>query len=111
MKSMALVQWLNRTEIVLYLFLFKFHSCVCLCVFGSLTVDIEVDCSTQVSIQVIEICGCALVHTGICALDRFQNQETILTSDDFVLKVEGWRLVERDMNEDWVRVRNIILFL
>lgn len=58
-------------------------------VFSSLTVDIEGDTSCQVSIQVIEICGRARVHTTGCALDRFQHQKTTLTNDGFSLKVEG----------------------
>lgn len=60
-----------------------------MCVFGSLTVDSEVDGSTQVSIQVIEIYGCARVHTSICALDRFQHQNTVVTRDGSFLEVEG----------------------
>ena len=60
-----------------------------MCGFGSLTVDSEVNGSTQVSIQVVEVCGGARVHTGVCALDGFQRQETTLTCDGFSLKVEG----------------------
>lgn len=62
--------------------------CVCVCVFSSLTVDSEADGSTQVSFHVIEIYGRALVHAFVCALDRFQRQETTLTADGLFLKVE-----------------------
>lgn len=61
----------------------------CVCVFGSLTVDDEGDSSTQISIQVIEICGRALVHTGVRALDGLQDQHTTLTADGFILKGEA----------------------
>lgn len=54
-----------------------------------LTVDIEVDCSTQVSLQVVKIDGCAHVDARVCALDRFHHQDTILTDDGVSLQVEG----------------------
>lgn len=66
---------------------------MCVSIFGSLTVDSEGDGSTQVSFQVVEICGCALVHAVVSALDRFQNQETTLTTDGFVLKIE-WQVLQ-----------------
>lgn len=66
---------------------------VCVSIFGSLTVDSEGDGSTQVSFQIVEICGCALVHAVVSALDRFQNQETTLTTDGFVLNIE-WQVLQ-----------------
>ena len=59
------------------------------CVLGSLTVDDEGDSSTQISIQVIEICGRALVHTGIWTLDGLQDQHTTHTADGFILREEA----------------------
>lgn len=68
---------------------------MCASVSGSLTVDNESNLSAQVSVQVVEIRGCALVLAGVCALDRFQCQESALTSNVFALEMEGQVLLER----------------